>query len=112
MLRHRGYQLSSTIEGPQQVSGPLVVLTVTLLGLRTDPVGGLTEQIGQQLGGTHAYPAVNPPGVDGMVHVVKRAQPRGDVQVVGVYQGAIDVEQHSACHGQLASMPGRVRTRT
>jgi hypothetical protein len=77
-----------------------------LFEARADLFGGLAQQRGQQLRGTHTLPAMNPPGVHGVSHSAERVQPSVDVDVGRVNQSAIDIEEDrtwlagriSVCH--------------
>ncbi|GHG47401.1 hypothetical protein GCM10017567_82400 [Amycolatopsis bullii] len=73
-----------------------------LLGPLADAAGVFfTQQGGQQLAGTLADRAVHAPRVDVPVQRVERPAPGVDVEVVGVDEGAVDVEQDRGGDGWL-----------
>ena len=65
-----------------------------ILGPFLHVVVGVTRQRLDKPRSVHADRAMDPPRLDRDADLVKRPAPGVDVQIVGVDQGAVDVEQH------------------
>jgi hypothetical protein len=75
---------------------------VQVLRFVADAAGVFVAQQGaQQLAGPLADRAVDAPGIDGAVQRVERPVPGVDVEVVGVDERAVDVEQDRGGDGGL-----------
>jgi hypothetical protein len=95
-------QLGCLVERAQQRRRLQVEAAVQLLGLVADAVGVLVAQEGrQQLAGPLADRPVDAPRVDVAAEPVERPVPGVDVQVVGVDECAVDVEQGRGADGRL-----------
>ncbi|KDN20125.1 hypothetical protein DV20_21800 [Amycolatopsis rifamycinica] len=95
-------EVGGLVERPEQFGRLQVEAAVQLLRLVADAAGVFVAQQGaQQLAGPLADRAVHVPRVHGPVQRVERPAPGVDVEVVGIDERAVDVEQDRGGDGSL-----------